>query len=322
MPLISVVMPMKNAQRYVREAIESVLGQADVELELIVVEDGSTDRSAEIVSSIADPRLRVVPGPQRGIAAAFNAGLAEARGELVARCDADDVFPPGRLAWQAQFLEKNVAFGAVCGSFTMMTATGRILAERKSYGGGMVVTPELRRGHGRSHMSAYLFRAELVKRLRGCRPFFVMAEDVDLQLRLSEITEIWYEPRNAYLYRLHDSSITHVQQAAERSFFEGCAVQFQRQRMTRADRRDDLDLDRPPAMPKMRDSAPMSVKEQIQNLLLGQAWAAHGAGFKREGLSLALRAWRTDPRKLAALKSVVALAVKPTPAIARFRLTD
>jgi glycosyltransferase involved in cell wall biosynthesis len=288
------------------------LKQEGVELEVIVVEDGSTDQSEAVVRSIDDPRIRIIPGPQKGIAAAFNAGLTEAKGEFVARCDADDVFPPGRLAWQLDFLTTNTDFGAVCGSFTMMSANGKILAERKSYTGGMDVTPELRRGQGRSHMSAYLFRTDLLQRLHGCRPFFTMAEDVDLQFRLSEITEIWYEPRSAYFYRLHDSSITHVQKAAERSFFEGCAIQFQRQRLTRAGRKDDLDLGRPPAMPKLHRSSPLTVKQQIQQLMLGQAWAAHSAGLKGEGLTLAWRAWMTDPMQINVLKSVVALAVKPS----------
>jgi glycosyltransferase involved in cell wall biosynthesis len=311
MPLVTIVIPMKNAEPYVREAVESVLSQEGIDLEVIVVNDGSTDRSADVVRSIDDPRIRMVPGPCKGIAAAFNAGLDVARGSFVARCDADDVFPVGRLAWQVGFLSKHAHFGAVCGSFTLMNQHGRVLAERKSYGGGMDVTPELRRGSGRSHMAAYLFRTDLVQRLGGCRTYFVMAEDVDFQFRLSEITEIWYEPRSAYFYRLHDQSITHVQRASERSWFEGCAMQFQRQRLTRADRRDDLSLGRPPAMPNMGKSAPLTVKQQIQKLLLGQAWAAHSAGLKGEGLSLALRAYMADPLQLGALRSVVAMAFKP-----------
>jgi len=313
MSLISVIIPMKNAEPYVREALESVLAQENVELEVVVVDDGSNDRSVEVVRSIEDPRIRIVPGPLKGIAAAFNAGLAEARGTFVARCDADDIFPQGRLQWQSEFLTTNTDFGAICGSFTMIAHNGKVLAERKSYGGGADVTPELRRGQGRSHMAAYLFRTDLLKRLGGCRTFFTMAEDVDLQFRLSEITEIWYEPRSAYFYRLHDSSITHVQKAAERSFYEGCAMGFQRQRLVRADRKDDLDHGRPPAMPRLERSKPLTVKQQIQQLMLGQAWAAHAAGLKIEGLSLAWRAWMTDPRKLGALKSVLALVVKPTP---------
>ena len=65
-------------------------------------------------------------------------------------------------------------------------------------------------------------------------------------------------------------------------------------------------------MPALHRSTPLTVKQQIQKLLLGQAWAAHGAGFKGEGLSLALRAWMTDPLRLNVLKSLVALAVKPS----------
>ena len=89
---------------------------------------------------------------------------------------------------------------------------------------------ELRNSVGRSHMCAYLFRTAIVRKLGGCRTFFVTAEDVDLQLRLSEITRIWYDPRPAYMYRLHDASITHVQKSAERTFFEQCARRFQEQR--------------------------------------------------------------------------------------------
>jgi glycosyltransferase involved in cell wall biosynthesis len=309
MPTVSVIIPMKNAAEFVRAAVESVLHQA-VDLEVVVVDDGSTDGSGDVVRAIGDPRVRVIPGPQQGIAAAFNAGLAAATGEFVARCDADDLFPPGRLAWQVSFLNDHPDFGAVSGSYTIVSSSGRTIAERKSYGAGLDVTDELRRGVGRSHMSAYLFRTALLNQIGGCRTFFTMGEDVDLQLRLSDITCIWYEPRNTYFYRLHDSSITHVQKAAARSFFEQCAKDFQQQRQTRADRRDDLDLGNPPAMPKMSGSTPLTAKQQIQKLLLGQAWAAHAAGQTSEALSLGLRAWLTAPLRLSALRNLLALALK------------
>src|SRR5437868_1666996 len=98
---ISVIIPTRNAERYIRSTLESVCAQRDVDLEIVVIDDGSTDRSIEIVREVNDPRIRIIPGPQRGISAAFNAGLAEARGELIARCDADDLYPPDRLALNA-----------------------------------------------------------------------------------------------------------------------------------------------------------------------------------------------------------------------------
>jgi glycosyltransferase involved in cell wall biosynthesis len=314
MSLISVIIPMRNAEAYARAAVESVLAQAGVELEVVVVDDGSTDRSADVVRAIADSRIRIIPGPRSGISAAFNAGLAEAKGEFLARCDADDLYPTGRLKWQRDFLESKRDFGAVSGSYATMTHKGKFVAERKSYGGGMDVTDELHRGHGRSHVCAYLFRAELLRRIGGCRTFFVTAEDVDLQLRLSEIARVWYEPKLAYLYRLHDASITHVQKAAERSFFEQCAREFQQQRLARVEHKDDLDLGRPPALPAPDEKAaaarPLSAREQIEKLLLGQAWAAHRAGHRREGLSLGLKAWLANPLRVTTLKNLIALAVK------------
>jgi glycosyltransferase involved in cell wall biosynthesis len=313
MSLISVIIPMRNAEPYVRAAVESVLAQRGegFDLEVVVIDDGSTDGSAEVVRGIGDSRVRVIPGPQKGISAAFNAGLAQAKGEFLARCDADDLYPAGRLAWQVDFLQQHRDFGAVSGSYSTMTHGGKLVAERKTYGDGAEVTDELRRGVGRSHVCAYLFRTDALRWIGGCRTFFVTAEDVDVQLRLAEITRVWYEPRNAYLYRLHDSSITHSQKAAERSFFEQCAKEFQQQRLSRPDKKDDLELGRPPAPPKVAGSVPVSAKQQIQKLLLGQAWAAHGAGRRGEGLSLGLRAWMTDPCRLSVLRSLVALAVKP-----------
>jgi glycosyltransferase involved in cell wall biosynthesis len=307
MPLISVIIPMRNAEPFVRAAIESVLAQRDVELEMIVIEDGSTDRSADVVRSIADPRVRIIPGPQKGISAAFNAGLAAAKGEFLARCDADDLYPPDRLAWQLEFLLDHPEFGAVSGSFATTDSQGKII-EQKSDAHAGDVTDELRAGRGRSHVCAYLFRTQILRDLGGCREFFVTAEDVDLQLRLAEITRIWHDSRPAYLYRLHDASITHVQRAAERSFYEQAAQTFQEQRLTRG--KDDLDLGQPPSPPKADASAPVSAKQQIQNILLGQAWAAHGAGAKCEAIKLGARAWMASPFKLAAWKSLAALVIK------------
>jgi glycosyltransferase involved in cell wall biosynthesis len=309
--LISVIIPMRNAEPYVRATMESVLAQSGVELEVIVVDDGSTDRSAEIVRGIGDPRVRIIPGPQKGISASFNAGLAEAKGELLARCDADDLYPPDRFAWQLEFLENHADFGAVSGSFATMTQRGKVIDEQHAAGTGVEVTEELRRGQGRSHVCAYLFRTELLRNIGGCREFFVTAEDVDLQLRLSEVTRIWHDPRPAYLYRLHDASITHVQKSGERAFFEECARKFQQQRRERGS--DDLDLGWPPAIPAgATRTGSASTWNQIQRLLLGQAWAAHASGARWAALKLGVRAWVANPLSVGTLRSVMALAIKPS----------
>ena len=96
-------------------------------------------------------------------------------------------------------------------------------------------------------MCAYLFRTEILRRLGGCREWFVSSEDADLQYRLAEATRVWYEPKLAYLYRLHGDSITHTQPSPARLFYEAIAKQFQEQR--RKTGQDDLQRGKPAAPP-------------------------------------------------------------------------
>src|SRR3954454_12043877 len=100
MPLVSVMIPCRNGEPFVESAVRSFLDQQGVDLEFILVDDGSTDTSRQTVEKIRDPRVRIVDGPRIGLAGVTNTALPLCRGELFARCDADDLYTPGRLAWQ------------------------------------------------------------------------------------------------------------------------------------------------------------------------------------------------------------------------------
>lgn len=115
MPRVSVVLPVFNAAATVGRAVGSICGQTFRDWELIVVDDGSTDGTAEILERCAseNARVRVVTRPHAGVTAAANAGLAEARGDFVARMDADDVSHPERLAEQVAWLERDATLGVV-----------------------------------------------------------------------------------------------------------------------------------------------------------------------------------------------------------------
>ncbi|MCG8585858.1 MAG: glycosyltransferase [Pirellulales bacterium] len=102
--LISVVLPVFNAASTVARAVESILAQSHRNLELIVVDDGSTDDTAAIVAGISDPRLRLIQSDHRGVAAAANLGTREARGKHIARMDADDYAYDARLERQLALL--------------------------------------------------------------------------------------------------------------------------------------------------------------------------------------------------------------------------
>jgi glycosyltransferase involved in cell wall biosynthesis len=126
-PLISVVMPVYNGERFVVEAVRSILAQTCRDFECIVVDDGSTDKTAELLAAeqAADARLVVHRQPSNmGFRTALNTGCALARGELVARMDADDVSLPTRLERQVGFLQANPTVGVVGSAVQLIDAQG------------------------------------------------------------------------------------------------------------------------------------------------------------------------------------------------------
>src|SRR5438128_1485891 len=107
LPVVSVVTSVYNGERYLLPSLESVLGQQGVDLELVVVNDGSTDRTGQILDDLAsrDNRLRVLHQTNRGLTEALARGCSEARGRYIARHDADDLSLPGRLRRQQRLLD-------------------------------------------------------------------------------------------------------------------------------------------------------------------------------------------------------------------------
>ena len=126
-PRVSVIMAVYNAEAYLREAVDSILGQTFRDLELIVVDDGSEDGSWEILTSYADPRLCLIGGPHGGLEASLNAGIRRSQGELLARMDADDISLPDRLSRQMAFLDQHPELALVGCFCTRITESGRDL---------------------------------------------------------------------------------------------------------------------------------------------------------------------------------------------------
>ena len=125
MPRVTVLMPVYNGERYLREAMESVLGQTFSDFEFLIVDDGSTDSTAGIIRSFNDGRIRLLQNPERlKLSGALNRGLDEARGEYVARMDADDISLPQRLEVQTAFMDRHKGMG-LCGSWVKMFGSGR-----------------------------------------------------------------------------------------------------------------------------------------------------------------------------------------------------
>ncbi|MCF3623160.1 glycosyltransferase family 2 protein, partial [Planktothrix agardhii] len=107
MPKISVIIPVYNGEKTIQKTIESVLQQTWQDFELIVINDGSQDATLEILSSIQDPRLRILSYSNAGLASSRNRGITEATGEYISFLDADDLWTPDKLEAQFQALEEH-----------------------------------------------------------------------------------------------------------------------------------------------------------------------------------------------------------------------
>lgn len=128
---VSVVLPCYNAEAYVREAVASILGQTEGDLEILALDDGSTDGTGAILAEMAseDSRVRVLTNPENlGLILTLNRGISEARGEFVARMDADDVALPHRLEEQLRVLQEDPETGVVGSGIRLVDEERRPLA--------------------------------------------------------------------------------------------------------------------------------------------------------------------------------------------------
>ena len=292
MSLVSVVIPARDAELTIGRAIDSILSMSEV-LEVIIVDDGSVDRTRAIALGINDPRVRVIEGPKAGVAASLNTGFLAAKGEFIARCDADDWYEPERLEWQIEAFISYPGAIAVSGGFTTVDCKGRYIIDLAIDGDVRDVSPRLLCGEAVTHFCSWLVRRNVVELTGGAREWFTTSSDIDLQFRIAQYGPVMHFPRKAYFYCLHNGSITHTQNDIKRHFYEKCATDFAIQRKTHG--RDDLDLNLPPEIPE-GESGPSTTYIQIAGQLTGEAWRQNTKGHRLKGAKLICKALRYDPK--------------------------
>lgn len=206
MPRVSVIIPTFNLAQYLGQAVESVLSQTYDDLELIVVDDGSTDQTHELVGRFGD-RVRYLYQANQGVASARNAGIKAASGEFLAFLDADDVWLPEKLALQIPLLEKNSAVGLVYGDVSFLqqttgTITGRHV-ERVPHPTGWIWSQVILGNPIPSPTP--VVRRDVMEAVGGFDTALAMVDDWECWIRIARVAEIDCVGEPVALYRLHSN---------------------------------------------------------------------------------------------------------------------
>ena len=238
-PTVSVLLPVRNGMPFLPAAIDSVLHQTFDDFELVAIDDGSTDGTAEYLQGLADRRVRVLSSPAPGLALALNAGLAVARGRYVARQDADDWSAPDRLARQVAWLDDRPDVGVLATAASFVDARGET-----------VDSPWTRTVHAQWDAAlspeqiarlmpltccifhaTVLARTALLREAGGYDHATVPAEDYDLWLRLLPEHRFARLPERLYTVRMHAESSSAVRRAEQTARVIEAKLRYVRRRV-------------------------------------------------------------------------------------------
>ena len=209
-PAVSVLMTAHNAAKYLREALDSLLNQTFQDFEIVVVNDGSTDRTGKILAEYAEKDLRITVLTNRqcsGISRAANRGLAACRADVIARMDADDVAYPDRLEKQFAFFKDSGAVAVGC-YVEFMDANGRALTVISSPTDDETIQSRLLKGDCTLWHTGSMMSADALRQVNGYNERYGSAVDVDLWLRLGEVGSLANQPDTLQKYRYYNASVS------------------------------------------------------------------------------------------------------------------
>jgi len=210
--LVSIIMPVFNGERYLAQAIESVINQTYPHWELVVVDDGSTDNTAPIVKTYSDSRIRYTHQENRGQTAALNRGLELARGDYITTLDADDWLPATSLSERVNLLQQHPEFGVVYGDGFYCSEAGEPVLQFSKHMptgvsgdvyGVIIVSPFYGTG------ATVLVRRQILNdhQIRYDESI-VWCQDWDFYIRLAEKTAFGFVESATIYYRLHEAGMT------------------------------------------------------------------------------------------------------------------
>ncbi len=205
-PLVSVIVPAYNASRTVAATIDSALGQTVSDLEVIVVDDGSNDDTADVVEAMADPRLKLIRQPNGGAAAARNTGIRHARGTWVALLDSDDVWLPRKLERQLAALDANPDALAVESGAYFVNDQLQVLQVRPCVQPKDPLLTFLRFQNLPNAASTWVVARRMFERMGMFDPSLAILEDWDISIKIARYCNPICIPEPLSLYRVHEGN--------------------------------------------------------------------------------------------------------------------
>jgi glycosyltransferase involved in cell wall biosynthesis len=207
MPEVSVIIPTYNSARYLPDAIDSVLGQTCRDLELLVIDDGSTDDTEVLVSRYGPP-VRYIRQANSGVAVARNRGIEESRGRYIAFLDADDTWFHDKLDVQLAALAENPGYRACYSAFTIVDPDMSPIQVIRSRRRGTALEDLLQLGNVVGSICTVVCERGLFETAGGFDPLLSQCADWDMWVRLAALTEFLYLDRELVTYRQHDANMS------------------------------------------------------------------------------------------------------------------
>jgi len=201
---LSIIMPLYNSEKFIAAAVESLLSQSYGDFELIIVNDGSTDGSLDVLSQFKDKRINVLHNTSnQGIVYSRNKGLAVATGAFVAPFDADDIAMPGKFRLQIDFLKKNPHFGMVGSWVKIIDEHGNLLKKRWKLNARPEQISAILLFRNYFVQSAVTMRHDAIPK-HGYRPGYDLVEDWMMWHEIAVRYPVWNLPQYLVKYRLHE----------------------------------------------------------------------------------------------------------------------
>lgn len=236
-PTVTVLMSVYNGEKYLRQAIDSILNQTFKDFEFLIINDGSTDKTLEILQSYNDSRIKIINNEKNiGLTKSLNKGLRIASGKYIARQDADDVSLPERLKKQVKFLEKNKTVGLLGSSYYIIDANDKRIAIDK------ISTEKNASSKQTAHFICHgsvLIRKKCLEKVGTYREIFKYAQDYDLWLRVANKFEIRNIREPLYNLRITDNSIS-SKKKSQQDLYASLAIKLAEEREVYG--KDRLDL--------------------------------------------------------------------------------